>query len=340
ESHVAMSIVHLDQDLDASDRSHSINVFGGREYATGLGTIASMTGGSFYMGGGKATGAFERIATSITDFYELAVESKPSDADGKAHKIEVSVARPGATVRAPAATAIAKPVTGVDPIDAALAEPTDVAELPLEVAAYTTHSIDPEKVSVIVAAQLPPAVDVAPSQWGYVIIADGKVVGGSKVKVNGGAAAWAASLKAEVPPGRYRLRAAAVTADGRIGTIDTPIRVGLRQASKVYATDLVVGSNDGGRLQPRARVRQDEAAIGMIELSSSESLTDTGGEVQLIRGGTATPALSRPLKLRTREDDKSIVVAEAALDLTGVPPGPYTASAVIQKGGTPIARVS
>ncbi len=341
ESHVALSIVHLDQDIDAADRGHFSNVFGGRDYSTGLGTVASMTGGSFYMGAGKATGAFDRVATSITDFYELGVESRPGDADGKAHKIDVVVARPGSTVRAPAATAVPKPVTGVDALTAALAEPTDVAELPLEVATYTTHSVDAEKVSVIVAAQLPPAAAAVPSDWGYVIIADGKVVGGSRVHVDAAAMQpWAASAKVDIPPGRYRLRAAIVTADGRIGTLDMPMRVGLRQAGPLYATDLVVGSPEGGRLQPRARLRQDESGIGMIELSSPEPLGDTAGEVQLIRGGTAEPALRRPLKLRTRDDDKSIVVAEATLDLSALPPGPYTASAVIQKNGAPIARVS
>jgi VWFA-related protein len=341
ESHVALSIVHLDQDTDAADRGHFSNVFGGREYSTGLGTVASMTGGSFYMGAGKATGAFDRVATSITDFYELGVESRPGDADGKAHKIDVAVARPGSSVRAPAATAVPKPVTGADALTAALAEPTDVAELPLEVATYTTHSLDAEKVSVIVAAQLPPSAATVPSDWGYVIIADGKVVGGSRVHVDAAATQpWAASAKVDIPPGRYRLRAAIVTADGRIGTLDMPMRVGLRQAGPLYATDLVVGSAEGGRLQPRARLRQDESGIGMIELSSPEPLGDTAGEVQLIRGGTAEPALRRPLKLRTRADDKSIVVAEATLDLSALPPGSYTASAVIQKNGAPIARVS
>jgi VWFA-related protein len=341
ESHVAMSIVHLDQDVDASDRGHFSNVFGGREYATGLGTVASMTGGAFLMGVGRAAGAFERIATSITDFYELGVESTAADADGKPHRIEVTVTRPGATVRAPAATVVPKPLTGADALAAALAEPTDVAELPLEISTYATHSVDPEKVAVIVAAQLMPPSAAVPSDWGYAIIADGKVVGGSRVHVDPGAGPpWAASAKVDIAPGRYRLRAAVVTADGRIGTLDVPMRVGLRQAGTVYATDLVVGTTAGGRLQPRARLRQDESAIGMIELSSSEPLGDTGGEVQVIRGGTTTPALRRPLRLRTREDDKGIVVAEALLDMTTLPPGPYTASAIIQKNGAPIARVS
>src|SRR5204862_1805517 len=44
--------------------------------------------------------------------------------------------------------------------------------------------------------------------------------------------------------------------------------------------------------------------------------------------------------LRTRADDKSIVVAEAVLDLSAVPPGTYTASAILTRGGTPVGRVS
>jgi VWFA-related protein len=341
ESHVAMSIVHLDSDADTTDARRVSNIYGGRDYATGLGTVASMTGGSFYMGVGRATGAFQRVASEIVNFYELGVESRPSDADGKAHKVEVTVSRAGAKVRAPSATASPRrAATTAATLEAALAEPTDVAELPLEIATYNTHSTDAEKVSVIVAAQLAANAEATPAEWGYVIVADGKVVGSAKVHVEQAGQPWAASAKVDMPPGRYRLRTAVVAQDGRIGTIDLPLRVGLRQAGTIYASDVVVGAPEGGRLQPRARVRQDESAVGMIELSSGEPLSDVGGEVQLIRGGTAVPAVTRPLRLRTREDDKSIIVAEATLDLTSLAPGPYTASAVIQKGGQPIARVS
>lgn len=78
----------------------------------------------------------------------------------------------------------------------------------------------------------------------------------------------------------------------------------------------------------------------MIELSSGESLADTTGLLQLTRSGTAEPALTRSLDLRTRDDDKSIVVAEAPLDSSSLPPGTYTASAVLAQGGAPFARVT
>ena len=77
-----------------------------------------------------------------------------------------------------------------------------------------------------------------------------------------------------------------------------------------------------------------------IELSSGESLAGTAGAVELVRAGTAQPALRRALELRARVKDASIVVAQAPLDLSELTPGTYMASAVLDRGGKPFARIS
>lgn len=343
-SHVALFVVHLDQpEFDASDRGHFAQAIGGREYASGLGTVAAMTGGQFFMGVGRAAGVFERIASDINNFYELGVESKPSDADGKSHKVQITVAREKVTVRAPSETAVVS--TGrrsaTDALKHALTEPTDVTELPLEVAAYMTHSTDPEKVRVIVAAAVPTESGITPSQWGAAIMSDGKVIGavGSPVTAAAGQP-WATTGTIDVEPGRYRMRTVIADASGRIGTLELPLTVGMRAAGAVQTSDVLVGTNADGKLQPRARVGQGEPAVGMIELSSGAPLTDTTGYLLLVKAGATEPALRRPLLLRTRSDDKTIVVAEAKLDLSSVPPGSYAASAVLERAGTPFARVS
>ena len=343
-SHVALFVVHLDQaEFDASDRGHFAQVFGGREYSTGLGTIASITGGQFFMGVGRAAGVFDRIASSINHFYELGVESRPSDADGKPHRVEVKVSRASARVTAPAETTVvsAPRRSTDDAIKAALGEPTDIQELALETAPYLTHSSDPDKVRVIVAAAVSQAAGVTPAAWGYVIRDGSRVVTGSQIHIETPTpGAWSATASVDVPAGRYHLQTAVVSTDGRVGTLDIPLRVGLRMAGPVYTGDLMLGTVDAGRLQPHARLRQDERGLGMIELSSGEPLADTGGTLQLTRAGATEPALRRPLVLRTRADDKSIVIAETVLDLSSVPPGTYTASAIIERGGAPIGRVS
>ena len=78
----------------------------------------------------------------------------------------------------------------------------------------------------------------------------------------------------------------------------------------------------------------------MVELSSSESLAGTAGVVEFVRAGTAQPALRQALELRARPKDASIVVAQAALDLSELAPGTYMASAVLDRGGKPFARIS
>jgi VWFA-related protein len=341
ESHVALSIVHLHQNLDAMERKTFSNVFGGQEYETGLGTIASMTGGSFYTATSASTGLFDRIATDINYVYELGVESKPSDSDGKTRRVEVKIGRAGANVMAPAATASRPAPADADAaITLALQQPTDIPELPLEVAPYLTHSNDPEKVRVIVAATLGDAA-VVPSHWGYVILDGRKIVAGSHVQVSSTLTGpWSAQLSTDVASGRYRLRAAAVSPDGRVGVVEIPLQVGMHAAGSMQTSDLVVGTVEDGRLQPRPQVRQDEASLGMIELSSSESLADAAGSLQLTPVGGAAPAIQAPMKLRTRADDKTVIVAEAALDLHAVPPGAYAASAVLSRGGAPVSRVS
>jgi VWFA-related protein len=341
EAHVALSIVHVHQNLDAQERKTFSNVFGGQEYESGLGTIASMTGGTFYTAAGAATGLFDRIASDINYVYELGVESTASDSDGKVHKVDVKVMRAGAHVTAPSATAIAPSPANADAaITRALQQPTDIPELPIEVAPYLTHSNDPDKVRVILALTLAdPAL--VPSHWGYVLLDHGKIVSGSHVQVSAVATGpWAAQLSTDVPSGSYRLRAAAIAPDGRIGVIEMPLRVGLRAAGTIQASDLFVGTIENGRLQPQSRVRQDEAGVGMIELTSSESIADAGATLQLVPVGATTAAAQAPMKLRTRADDKSVVIAEAALDLHAVPPGVYAASALLTRGGTAVSRVS
>ena len=246
ESHVALSIVHLDQDIDAADRGHFSNVFGGRDYSTGLGTVASMTGGIVLHGRrqlARGPGAFDRVATNITDFYELGVESRPDDDDGKAHKIDVAVARPGSSVRAPAATAVPKPVTGADALAAALAEPTDVAELPLEVATYTTHmrrcregQRDRRGAAAAVGRDGAVRLGLRHHRRRQGRRRNEEYTSMRPRRSRGRRAPRSTSSRPL--PSACR----AVTADGRIGTLDLPIRVGLRQA--------------GAALRHRSRCRQ------------------------------------------------------------------------------------
>jgi VWFA-related protein len=341
QAHVAVFVLHLDQSsFDASDRRNVASI-SGRQYATGLGNIAASTGGAFYSATGRAAGPFDRILGDITSFYQLGLESRPSDADGKPHRVDVTVSRPNAHVRAPASTSIdAAPARNDDALARALTEPTEVAELPLEVATYATHSVDPTKVRLVVAAGLSADSHITPREWGYVITEGGTVIGGRRIRVDSSSPeSWSAADTIEIPPGHYRLRTAIVDEERRMGVLDVPLQAALRTAAGVLASDLIVGAITGSTIDPRPHVRQGQVTTAMIELSSAETLEGTTGVLEITRAGTEAIA-RQPLQLRTRETDKRIVMAEARLDFAGTPPGTYQVSALIAKDATPFARVS
>jgi VWFA-related protein len=343
QSRVAISIVHLDQPRsEASDKLNGLSVFGGRDYATGIGTIAAMTGGVFVGAVGKAQGTFDRLVGDINYFYQLGVESRPSDGDGKSRRVQVKVNRPNVSVRAPSLTAAApRPKSQDEALTRALSQPTDVAALPLEVATYVTHSPRPESVRVIVSAAMAEAPGVVPAEWGYVVLDGEKTVGGTRdeiAQVNRGP--WSATTSIDIPAGRYRIRIAVIADDGRVGSVDLPLTAGLRTAAGVHASDLLIGTALGGRLVPEPRLKQTDDGVAMLELSSLEPLGTTAGRLELIKAGTAEAQLRQPLELRARENDSTVVVAQARLDLSALSPGTYMASAVLERDGKSFARIS
>ena len=339
-AHVALSVVQVDQPLvDIADALGIEASFAGPEYEAGLANLASVTGGTFAHVTARPGGVFDRIRTDLSHFYQLGVESRPSDADGRAHRIEVRVARPGATVVAAGATSVATPLSNESAIERALRQPLPVSELPFDAAFYAVHSRDRDKVRVIVAAHTPDGV--APDAWGFAFLQDGKVVEGRTIPVSEKpSGAWTASAAVDVAPGTYGIRVAAAATDGRMAVIDATTPIGLRGAGTTQASDLMIGTVDGGAVQPRETVRQDEATAALIELSSAESLQDVHATVQVMRSGSGDPALRAPLALRTRSDDSSVVVAEGRLDLSGLAPGSYSASAVLERDGRPFARIT
>lgn len=343
EAHVALFVVHLDQsDVDASARASGLGAPGGRAYATGLGTIAASTGGAFVNGVGRATGAIERILGEMTTFYQLGVDAVPSDADGRLHRVDVKVRRDGLRVRAPSATAMLPrtPPAGTDALDRALSQPTDVADLPLEVATYATHGDRPGEINLLVSASMADGAGVQLAEWGCVVLDGQKNVGGFRARAGSVPGRWSETRRFGVAPGHYRLRTAIVATDGRVAVLDVPLAAALRAAGEGVASDLVVGMTVEGQLRPRARLGQADPALAMIEVSSPESLAGATGVVELTRLGATQAAITQPLELRTSEAKTTVVIAQAALDLSMLPPGMYRASAVLVQNGRTFARVS
>jgi VWFA-related protein len=310
----------------------------------GLATIASRTGGMFFSGLGRAVGVFDRIHSEVSAFYQLALESSPSDADGKPHDVKVRVSRPGVNVRAPSHVAVPRPPTKaapVDPLAVALQQQTDVPDVPLAVATYTTQP-GGSAIRLLVSAEIGAPNSAAPAEWGFAVIQHGKAVTGTRGRIPAGSERpRVVSTSVEVEPGDYRLRVAAVDAQDRIGVLEIPITARYETASGAVLSDLVAGVVTGGQLEPRRRVSRSEDLTVMLEAAAPPGVVVTG-TLQLIPAGSARSVLDAPLSTRRAPAEVAppASVLQGRASLADVLPGRYTASAMLHVDGQPATRVS
>ena len=339
---VIVHAIHLEAfESDVTNRKLVASAFGSRDFATGLGTLASMTGGAFYRASGTGAGIFSRITSGMTGFYQLGIETTPADQSGGAKPIDITVNRANTTVRygrhsiVPAA---ADP--GADRLTALLRQPTDIGDLPIALASYTIRGDEPEMLRLLVSAEL--GRPAGPIDWGFIVLKEGNTVATGRQRVDPAAVMAAGTLSAKLLPGHYQLRAAAVDAQGRAAVLELPISVGLRAAANLQFSDLILGTaGTDGRLQARSTFTQGEAISGLFEmLSADPAMLDRSRAVfEIAKVGAAEP-LKRYLMAARAETASTLVNHQVEVSTAALPPGIYTASVVPHLDDQPAGRVS
>jgi len=338
EAEVIVHAVHLEAfEGDAANRKIVTSAFGSRDFMTGLGTLASMTGGAFYEASGSGAGIFARITTAMSGFYQLGVETAPADRAGGSKPIDVTVNRRGTTARygrrilAPAADPAADRVANL------LQQPIDINELPIAIASYTMRGDEAETLRLLVSAELGrpgSAVD-----WGYVVLNDGNPIATGRQHLDAGETAG--TLSGKLLPGRYRLRTAALDAEGRAAVMEVPISVGLRTAGALQLSDVILGSAADGRLQARATFKQGEAISGLFEILSADPavLEKTRAVFEVAQPGSAAP-LKRYLMAARADGAATRLTNQIEVQTASLPPGLYIATVIPRVDDQPVGRVS
>jgi hypothetical protein len=306
--------------------------------ATGLTTMTGMTGGAYYSGVGRATGVFDRIKTEITNDYELAIETNPADADGKLHDVAVKVNRPDVQLRTRRQVLLVKAdaAASKDRLLTLLSQPTDIADLPIAVASYTTRGEEPASLKVLLSAEFGASV----ADWAFAVFDRNKVLADGRQQA-AGEVGNRITTSLQLAPGRYRIRVAATAADGREGVIDAPLAVGLRAAGPLQLSDVILGTALSGRVQPQSRIFVGQRVAALLEIVSADvaALEKTRVAFEIIPVGAQEPI--RRVLMAARSGVSSLVVlAEAQIDTAALPPGRYTASAIALVDTQAVGRVS
>jgi len=325
---------------------------------TGLEIVTGMARGAMMNIVGSGDSAFERVALETSAHYLLGVEPSAADRDGRAHRIEVEVARKGYTVRARreftlAASAESPAAAPRDRMERLLRTFDQPADLPMSVATYVTRDRESGKLGVIIAADIgrdwTAAEEIA---VGYLLRDRDDLPAGGMSETptlqpadRSAPSPLSFSAKALVRPGRYTLRLVAVDRTGRQGVVEHPIDASLTSADRLEFSDLLVAEGATGkpgqvRLSVRGVVRDTlpvylevyagnrallERVKVRIELSAEDdgpAIASSEAETSLARGG-GTSTLS----------------AEGSLPLGLLPPGDYVARAVVRSGDRDVTRL-
>jgi hypothetical protein len=179
------------------------------------------------------------------------------------------------------------------------------------------------------------------ADWAFAVFDRHKVIADGRQQSTDEVGKRILTTSLQLAPGRYRLRVAATASDGRAGVIDAPLTVGLRAAGALQLSDVILGTAISGRIQPQSRLVSGQRLAALLEIVSADvgALEKTRVAMAIVPAGASEP-IRRVLMAARGGASAVIVLAEAQIDTTALPPGRYTASAIALVDEQPVGRVS
>jgi VWFA-related protein len=364
EARATIHVIRPSQDFfDIEDRAAGpgSRFFDDGLMSEGLEQVAAQTRGSMSTVNGDGRIAFDRLGRELSGYYLLGFEPTEADRTGRERRIKVEVKTRGLTVRArptfvvPAAAVTEtakKEMTPLQQLGEVLKSPLPVRGLPMRVATYAAMESGSSKVRVIITAELgDPAT--TPADWPIGVIVLDK---NDKVIINRGGVSTLqpASKGFESPrllltsvsldPGEYTVRIAAVDDDGRGGSVHHSLNARLNKGpAGINVSDLMLVSqppSPGDLPRPRpTTVIDNETVSAMLELSGGDQalLGKTKVTLQISDAENGQALVNVEAKQAARGNVRAFA---AQLRLGVLPPGEYTARAIIAAPGQPEMRLT
>ncbi len=309
----------------------------------GLARLAGSARGAMFRLVGSDPAPFDRIRRETTGYYLIGFEPASADRDGRSHRIGVQLNRRPGTVRARPAFSLpvvaASPRAREDQLVRLLRASETVRDLPLRVATYTYAEPDSNDLRVVVSTEAEPAGGGRDVVIGYVLIdGAGVIVSSAAHRLSSGRH----TFSAVVPPGAYTLRAAAIDALGRRGSLARPFAAAVHAVPSLRISDLIVAPEPETEAQPlepiverldgeRAVVYMEMYAVAGAPLAGASAVMEIGRpdtEVALLSG---TAVIVQP--------GERWASARSILPVGTLAPGRYVARAIITPPDGPPIRL-
>ena len=320
----------------------------------GLQHIATLAGGPVFRLSASSSTAFARVASELSGYYLLGVESVPADRDGTAHPIRVHVARPDVSIRARERVLVPRAradSTGDRAILDALKSAGIERDLPVRLSTQVLRDPSSDKVRLVISANIGRGVK-SPStvRAAYSIRSSAGQAAESGVESRrlpligtGDDATLSFVETVLLTPSRYTVRFAAADASGRMGSVEHQVTAGLVGGAGAMFSDLV--------LVDPSRV----AESGLSPLADGRTWSDRVDAYLEIYPQTTTSFSVVKLEVAERPNGEPLVsfttttkevdpgrrwTAQGGVDLSALPPGAYTLIARVFDGERAVGSVS
>ena len=321
----------------------------------GLGYLAGAARGSVFKVIAGADNAFSRLALELSGYYLLSFEPEPGDRDTKSHKIKIEVPRrKDVSVRARNDFSVDAPRTRTteEQLADVVAAPLLATDIGLKLAAYSFTENEGNKLRVILAADIDRSQNPGSKlSLAYTVMDDHDRLVSSQVEpavtteVRQDTLTQTYLGAITASPGTYRVKLAVVDEAGRAGSVEHTVQARLTSAGQIHLTDLLLGDESGGSgLRPTVSAEfKGDMLHGYVELHSEAAEPLRGASVTFeVANNPQARALDSvdahfdngPTSSPTRR------VAEAVLPIALLPPGDYTARAVVTVAGQRVGQVT
>ena len=315
----------------------------------GARTTADMAGGEFYQITGAPDRFFDRVRTTSSAVYRLAVEVPPDTAAGKDFALAARVVkRQGLTVRVnrhavaalPAATATAATsapapaassrafVPPAEQIKRAIASGRALTGIGISIERAVRRAADPAQVSIDVVIAVSPEAK-APLNTMFGLVDAGGAIRASDKTLDAPDPGGGYRLAFSVPvaPGAYRLRFAAADATGAVGAVESAVDATLTTMGPLQASGIAIDPLPGSR----------RGILSAIELYPTAAAAPPDVIVKMALVSGADPAVERVIVPETID---GVLRAEAEFLLDALPPGAYTLRATVLSGTTVLGTLT
>ena len=326
-SPAALSVVFVPEALGHSTNRGTVEA--------GLENVAGVAGGEFIrMAGTDAV--VTRIAQTAGIYYVAHIDGISSGA----RRIDARVVREGIDVTArPAPSPETAASSGTPPASTKemMSTATTFNALPLRSNGFVSRQPGSQDLKVTVLFE--PSVPGTKLAAGVVGLYDHNGTLKAQWSAQGNELTRLPVLGAlTIAPGRYRMRVAAMSADGKPGTTDTEINAQLTDVGPLKAGALLVGGNPASFSPQLEFTSQDAAVVGVFELYGVTAANKVEVTFELAKDAAGPPLGSTRGTVGNGSGPDARLVF-GGFGLAPVEPGDYVLRAVVSVDGASAGRV-